>query len=199
MKKMIDNENTGLIELVLGLYENGEEISLETIQNISLTEVLNYLKATHQHYLTKKLPEIEQSLLHFLNKYGQENQLLTQLALFFNAYKKHLIEHIVMEERELFPYIQSLVENSSNPNVKKIPNPTFRIQTFIDAHSPIEDELQEVNQIIRSYVTNQEIPLPYQIFLNQVEIFELELRKHAIIEDSVLVPLALDLERKFFA
>ncbi len=196
---MIDNENTGLIELVLGLYENGEEISLETIQNISLTEVLNYLKATHQHYLTKKLPEIEQSLLHFLNKYGQENQLLTQLALFFNAYKKHLIEHIVMEERELFPYIQSLVENSSNPNVKKIPNPTFRIQTFIDAHSPIEDELQEVNQIIRSYVTNQEIPLPYQIFLNQVEIFELELRKHAIIEDSVLVPLALDLERKFFA
>jgi len=38
--------------------------------------------------------------------------------------------------------------------------------------------------------------LPYKIFLNQVELFELELRKHAIIEDHVLVPMALELEQQ---
>lgn len=204
MKVNSDIQNTELIEMILDLYENDGEISPEKLQNISISDVLAYLRSTHQYYLTKTLPEIEQSIVHFLIRYGQENQLLTSLAYFFNEYKKHLVEHIVMEERELFPYIQNLVDVSANPALfeKKISNKEFRIKSFIDSHSPIEDELQEVNQIIHKYSegqTKQEVPLPYQIFLNQVEIFELELRKHAIIEDSILVPMALELEQKVFA
>ncbi len=62
-----------------------------------------------------------------------------------------------------------------------------------------EDELKEVNEIINKYSKNENPPLPYRIFLNQVQIFELELRKHAIIEDHVLLPLVLELEKKVFA
>jgi regulator of cell morphogenesis and NO signaling len=43
---------------------------------------------------------------------------------------------------------------------------------------------------------NEETPLPYRVFLNQVELFEMELRKHAIIEDHVLVPMAREMEAK---
>ena len=62
-------------------------------------------------------------------------------------------------------------------------DPNFSIEKFISSHSPIEDELKEVSQIIKQYSGNEATPLPYKIFLNQVELFELELRKHAIIED----------------
>ncbi|MEZ4902060.1 MAG: hemerythrin domain-containing protein [Spirosomataceae bacterium] len=164
------------------------------MQQFSLEEILNYLQATHQYYLTKKLPEIEQSLVHIFSKYGQSHQLLASLAYFFNEYKSQLVTHIEMEERTLFPYIQELIEASKKQI--KIPKSDLTIQQFMDAHSPVEDELQEVSRLIRRYSGKEGVPLPYKIFLNQVELFELELRKHAIIEDHVLVPMALLLEKR---
>lgn len=184
-----------LMEVILELYDNDKEFVRNKAQNVTVQDILVYLKNTHKQYLSKTLPEIEQSLEHFLNKFGHENKLLTSLAYFFNEYKKHLIEHIVLEEKQLFPYIQELIEISAKGEKSRLQK-DFSIKQFIDSHSPIEDELKEVNKIIRQYSTNQTVPLPYQIFLNQVEIFELELRKHAIIEDEILVPMVLALEEE---
>lgn len=196
-RKVIDM-NPELIELILDLYNNEEDFPFEKMQKFSIGEILAYLQATHRYYLTKKLPEIEQSLVHIFSKYGQSHQLLASLAYFFNDYKTHLIEHIRMEEKELFPYIQKLIEVSKQPAELRTSaeKSNFSIQQFIDSHSPIEDELQEVSQLIRRYSGEESVPLPYKIFLNQVELFELELRKHAIIEDHVLVPMALELEQQ---
>lgn len=190
--------NPELIELILDLYSNDEGFPFEKMKKFSIEEILNYLQATHRYYLTKKLPEIEQSLVHIFSKYGQSHQLLASLAYFFNDYKTNLIEHIRLEERELFPYIHKLIEASKVlPEGEKLNVDTnFRIKKFIEAHSPIEDELQEVSQLIRRYSGDESMPLPYKIFLNQVEFLELELRKHAIIEDHVLVPMAIELEKK---
>ena len=189
--------NPELIELILDLYKNDEDFPFEKMQKFSIEEILSYLQATHRYYLTKKLPEIEQSLVHIFSKYGQSHQLLASLAYFFNDYKINLIEHIRLEERELFPYIRKLIDASKDPSVDKkaVLNPNFNINKFIEAHSPIEDELEEVSQLIRRYSGNESMPLPYKIFLNQVEFLELELRKHAIIEDHVLVPMAIELEK----
>lgn len=193
--------NPELIELILELYANAEGFSFEKMQKYSMEEILGYLQATHRYYLTKKLPEIEQSLLHIFSKYSESHQLLASLAYFFNDYKGKLIEHIRFEERELFPYIQALIKMSKEPiaqqrKVHLAANPDFSICRFMEAHSCIEDELEEVSVLIKRYSGNQALPLPYKIFLNQVELFEMELRKHAIIEDHVLVPMALELERK---
>lgn len=190
--------NPELIELILDLYNNDEDFPLEKMQKFSIEEILNYLQATHRYYLTKKLPEIEQSLVHIFSKYGQSHQLLASLAYFFNDYKTNLIEHIRLEERDFFPYIRTLIEASKGEGdaKKSALNPEFSIQKFIEAHSPIEDELEEVSKLITRYSGNDPMPLPYKIFLNQVSFLELELRKHAIIEDYVLVPMAIELEKK---
>jgi regulator of cell morphogenesis and NO signaling len=197
VNKSIDM-NPELIEVILDLYNNDEDFPFEKMQKFSVEDILNYLKATHRYYLTKKLPEIEQSLVHIFSKYGQSHQLLASLAYFFNDYKTHLIEHIRLEEKELFPYIQKLIALSKETPEGRTSSKdlNFNIHQFIDSHSPIEDELQEVSQLIKRYSGNESVPLPYKIFLNQVEIFELELRKHAIIEDHVLVPMALELEKQ---
>jgi len=190
--------NPELIELILDLYNNDEDFPFEKMQKFSIEEILNYLQATHRYYLTKKLPEIEQSLVHIFIKYGQSHQLLASLAYFFNDYKTNLIEHIRLEERDLFPYIRTLIEASKeSAEAKKTAlNPDFSIKKFIEAHTPIEDELEEVSKLISLYSGNDPMPLPYKIFLNQVSFLELELRKHAIIEDYVLVPMAIELEKR---
>jgi regulator of cell morphogenesis and NO signaling len=191
--------NHELIELILDLYNDDDDFPFEKMQKFSVENILDYLQVTHQYYLSKKLPEIEQSLLHIFSKYGQSHQLLASLAFFFNDYKNKLVDHIRMEEKQLFPYIRKMIVASKIKSICAESleiNPNFSIEKFISSHSPIEDELKEVSQIIKQYSGDEGIPLPYRIFLNQVELFELELRKHAIIEDHVLVPMVIDLEKK---
>lgn len=190
----IDHE---LLELILDLYDDDRDFPYQKIRKFSISEILTYLQATHRYYLTKKLPEIEQSLLHIFSRYGKTHQLLAQLCLFFNDYKNDLIEHVKMEEREFFPYIKRLVKAGrgelSPEEITELLSKAS-IAQFTDHHDSIEDELKEVSEIIKRYSEFETPPLPYRIFLNQVELFELELRKHAIIEDHVLVPMAKELE-----
>jgi regulator of cell morphogenesis and NO signaling len=191
--------NHELIELILDLYNDDEDFPFEKMQKFSVEDILDYLQVTHQYYLSKKLPEIEQSLLHIFSKYGQSHQLLASLAIFFNDYKNRLVDHIRMEEKQLFPYIRKIIVASKIKSVcveSLEIDPNFSVEKFISSHSPIEDELKEVSQIIKQHSENEVIPLPYKIFLNQVELFELELRKHAIIEDHVLVPMVVELEKR---
>lgn len=193
--------NNELIELILDLYdsENDPEFSYLQMRKFSIREILNYLQASHRFYLTKKIPEIEQSLLHIFSKYGQTHSLLASLALFFNDYKNKLIAHFRMEEREFFPYIKKLIKASNGEMTPDAVTDLLNnnsIDSFNENHDPIEDELQEVREIISKHSDQKSTPLPYRVFLNQVEIFEQELRKHAIIEDHVLVPMALELEKK---
>ncbi|MCU0325827.1 MAG: hemerythrin [Spirosomaceae bacterium] len=191
-----------LLEYALELYNEDKEALYQTIRRFSISEVVSVLQANHRFYLTKKLPEIEQSLLHIFSKYGQTHQLLTALAIFFNAYKEKLIEHIKMEEKEFFPYIKKLVSFSKgefSDEERKAFLSNNSIDKFDEDHGPIEDELKEVSKIIQQYSNSKNTPLPYRIFLNQVELFELELRKHAIVEDHILVPLVKELEEKLRA
>ena len=191
--------NDKLLALILELYNDDEYFSYAEMRKFSIDDILNYLQITHKYYLSKKLPEIEQSLLHIFSKYGQSHQLLASLAIFFNNYKNKHIDHIRMEEKQLFPYIRRMIIASKVKSVCAESleiDPEFSIEKFIASHSPIEDELQEVSKIIKQYSDEKSLPLPYKIFLNQVELFELELRKHAIIEDHVLVPMVIELEKK---
>jgi len=191
-----------LLELIFDLYDDDRDFPYQKIRKFSIGEILTYLQATHRYYLTKKLPEIEQSLLHIFSRYGKTHELLAELCLFFNDYKNDLIEHVKMEEREFFPYIKRLVKategNLSPEEVTKL-LASASIAQFTDHHDSIEDELKEVSTIVKRYSEYENMPLPYRIFLNQVELFELELRKHGIIEDHVLVPMAEELEKKLRA
>lgn len=194
--------NHELVELILDLYDADSESDFfqEKLRKFSLEEIVAYIHASHRYYLTKKIPELEQSLLHIFSKYGQTHQLLASLAMFFNQYKNKLVHHFKLEEKLVLPYIKQLIDAKNGnltPEEQKALLEKSSIQAFSDGHDEVEEELKEVSVIIHNYVDkDHQLPLPYRIFLNQVELFEMELRKHQIIEDHVLVPLAEELEKK---
>lgn len=192
------NMESELMELILELYHNDDEnFQYQKLHKFSVEQVLSYLQASHKFYLSKKLPEIEQTMMHIFNKYGSTHQILTSLTSFFNEYKNRLVEHIRMEEKIFFPYIKNLIAASKGQLASDEVRALLKnnsIASFDDNHDPIEDDLKSVSSIIHSYSSDVETPLPYRVFLNQVELFEMELRKHAIIEDHVLVPMAREME-----
>lgn len=193
------NIDKNFIYALLRSFENDSEFSPRDFSNFPLAIIVDYIRRTHRLYLSKKLGEIEQSIDILLKNYEDNHPLLLILKTFFHDYKTHLTTHIKFEERHLLPYIDSLIE-AGNGNTHKlesiIADKNFRIQTFIDSHADTESDLSEVRSAILSYDPPNTNQTPYRILITQLEMFESDLRIHALIEDKVLVPRAQQLEQE---
>lgn len=198
------NFESELMELILEFYSGDEsdKLPIEKLKKFSMLQVMHYLQASHKLYISKTLPEIEQSMAHIQRRYYDTPEILNALVLFFNDYKTRFLDHIRMEERDFFPHLkrlhQALAGNMTSNEIDQLLD-SMSVDDFIDDHDAIEDELKNISRIIHAYSVEESIPLPFKVFLNQVELFEMDLRKHAIIEDHVLVPMAQKIEKELRA
>ena len=181
---------------LLEVFEDRQSFKPEGFNRFSLGVIVDYLRKTHTYYLNKKLLEIEQSIHLLVNAYPSAHPLLLLLHDFYVDYKSHLIKHIDMEERELLPYIVHLEQMAEGKGALATAS-TITVQQFIDQHHDTEKDLEEVRNAILHYsppTTNQTL---YRILLSQLQVFEKDMEVHALMEDDVLLPRALELEKKF--
>ncbi len=186
-----------MVETIVEFHEGRQDTLFEKASRFSLERLLAYLKATHLYYLEKMLPEIEQSVLHVFSLYRQSDRLLSALVLFFNEYKKELVQHILQEESTFFPYVEKLLEAQKGGYPKYTMEnllKTSPLELFLEHHDAVEDRLEEVRNIILNHSPEGNLPFPYRIFLTQVDIFAMELEKHGIIEEVLFLPMVQHLE-----
>jgi regulator of cell morphogenesis and NO signaling len=193
------------IYTLLQAFEDEKTFSEKEYQNFSLEIIIDYVLRTHRYYLSKKLCEIEQNIQILLKDYSGSHPLLQILNNFFYQYTAGLTAHINEEEKHLLPYINCLVKfEKGETDVETYFTATknYSLQTFIDGHNDTEKDLSNIRNVILNYkppTTNQ---TPYRILLSQLQAFEKDLSVHALIEDKVLIPRALQLEenlRKLFS
>ncbi|HUB60148.1 MAG TPA: hemerythrin domain-containing protein [Puia sp.] len=160
--------------------------------------IVDYIQRTHIFYFEKKLPEIEQSIGLLAGHYDSHHPILTILHNFFHRYVNDLSEHIHAEEHFLLPYIEVIREARQTPahfSTFILARRDYSIDRFLGEHHDTEDELKDIRQTIRLYdppSTNESL---YRILLFQLQAFEQDLRVHAHIEEEVLIPKALAIEK----
>lgn len=196
MRMDIDQQ---FIYTLLQTFEDEKTFSEKEYQKFSLEIIIDYILRTHRYYLTKKLCEIEQNIHILLKDYSGSHPLLHILNNFFYEYTADLTSHIRAEEKHLLPYIKCLLKfekEETDVETYFAATKNYSLQTFIDSHNDTEKDLSNIRNAILSYqppITNQ---TPYRILITQLQAFEKDLSVHALIEDKVLIPRALQLEEK---
>lgn len=180
------------------VFENESNFRPSAFHAFSLDIIIDYIRRTHKLYLQKKLLEIEQSIHLLLQDYNDQHPLLVILHNFYAAYKKDLTHHINEEENCLLPYVEFLQQahlNGFNQYEFFEKTRNYSLSTFLDDHDDPDEDLQRVRFSILRYnppCTNQ---TPYRILLSQLSVFEKDLAVHALIEEKVLIPRAMVLEK----
>lgn len=180
---------------LLDVFEDQSSFNAKAFNRFSLHVIVDYLRKTHTYYLSKKLLEIEQSIHLLVTAYPRAHPMLLLLNTFYSDYKSHLINHIEMEERELLPYIIKL-EQGAKTNEKLLAPPTLTVEQFIHHHHDTEKDLEGVRIAILNYSPPEGNQTLYRILLSQLQVFEKDMAIHALIEDEVLLPRALALEKQ---
>jgi len=171
----------------------------EAYQQFPLEVIIDYIHRTHRYYLDKKLMEIEQSIHILLKDYSDNHPLLHILNSFFKEYTHDLTTHIREEEKHLLPYIKVLLKfekEGTDKEKHQAAAKQYSLQAFIDSHQDTEKNLLTVRNAILTYQPHATNQTPYRILLSQLQAFEKDLSIHALIEDRVLIPRALQLEEK---
>jgi len=193
------NINQQFIYALLHTFEDEKTFSENDYEDFSLEIIIDYIRKTHNYYLAKKLCEIEQSIGILLKDYSGSHPLLYILNNFFSEYTRDLTSHINVEEKQLLPYITCLLKfEKGEIGEEKYFTATknYSLKTFVESHHDTEQDLSNVRKAILNYqppTTNQ---TPYRILIAQLHAFETDLSVHALIEDNVLIPRALQLEEK---
>jgi len=172
----------------------------ETLMNHPVKWLVKYLRSTHSCYIEYHIPRIENEIAQMENFDKSTSHNIQLMLKFFREYIAEFTSHIGLEEEKIFPYILQLEENLE----KDKPDPHFleiargyTIRDFIDEHSDIEEKLVDLRNILLKYLSP---PSDNCIFTNVlVEIFRLgnDLNDHTILEENVLIPQVIKLEKEF--
>ncbi len=149
-------------------------------------QLVPYLRQSHDYYVTKRLPHIEQHL-HHISEHLPE-RVASVLMRFFDAYKREVAEHFANEEQMVYPHVEALQRGERDCH--------YSIGDFVETHGNLVDKLSDLVQIIFKYLpeeatTDDAVDVVYDIL--QVSN---DLNKHSLIEEKVLVPYVKQLEKE---
>ncbi len=159
--------------------------------------VVAYLKHTHFFFVKERLPYLSK-LIRDLSK-TDGGGVVSDLQFVFPLFVEDLIHHIYQEEDELFSYVLSLDQALRDPNLPPqlyYQMEKYAIQDFAVHHDADDDDMEGIRHITGGYHTNSVSSLHLRVVYAELQQFERELKVHASVENEVLFPKALMLEKQ---
>lgn len=183
---------------ILNAFHDENYFPQEHLQHFSVSEIVGYLRMTHQEYIQRHIPYIE-SLLDELEYECSNPDELKLVHNLFNEYKEELFKHLQWEDEQIFPYVIE-VENAFKgivePDAILARINQYSMKRFIEDHTDIESALSDINTLLVKYlppVHNQFLCIR---ILKELAILERDINNHSRIEDKVLTPKVIKLEEE---
>lgn len=171
----------------------------EYINNLSLKELTDYIVKRHHAYVHESIPILKKNLEKICEAHGEHHPELFAIKNLFYDSAGVLIMHMQKEELMLFPYIQRL--ESVNGHNAPLPNSPFGsvsnpIQMMMNEHQAEGDRFEQISKLSKNYQPPEDACSTYVVTLNQLMDFENDLHRHIHLENNILFPKAIELEKQ---
>lgn len=156
---------------------------------LELPVLIAYLKYTHHEYAKAKLPHIKKNL---------ERLQLKEMLTCFNRFSRDLQKHILLEEKVIFPFINSihsLLENFEFSKAQKLLNENST-EVLCASHTSDDDEMQQLRQVTSGYKFKEGDSVVYKVLMTDLKRLEKDIHVHASIEDEILFRKAKQSEKQ---
>lgn len=188
-----------LEELGTELKKNGQ--SKIDFGKLSPIELCNYIKAAHHTYVRQKLPGITAHTEKVALRHGDMYPELEVIAEKWKLVAEDLIAHMLKEEHILFPFVEKVQkcfdagESFQLPEEEFISNP---IREMENEHEHAGDLMAEIRELTSDYTPPEEACTTWRLLFSELKEFEEDLHRHVHLENFLLFPKALEMERAVF-
>ncbi|MCU0443356.1 MAG: iron-sulfur cluster repair di-iron protein [Microscillaceae bacterium] len=169
------------------------------LMDYPLELVVEYLKHMHFVFIKERLTY----LARLIEQYPDNEAVdLQDLKLIFPHFMQEFIEHAYEEEDTVFSNILILKKILNNPESLKTDSaklPSLSIQHLAQAHQHHDGEMAEIKEIMDQLTVNAKLDVHARVIVASLRSFMDELKHHAKIENEILFPKALELEKSVLA
>ena len=160
----------------------------------------DYIVNTHHTYVKKTLPELRFFATKVARAHEARHPELSAIQHLVEVINTELLAHMIKEERVLFPYIKELVWAAKNPQIPlpathfgTIQNP---ICTMEMEHESAGEVLLEIRKLSNDFSLPQNACGSYSVLYRMLSEFESDLHIHIHLENNILFPKALVIEKE---
>ena len=169
------------------------------LQSGSLAELIDQIVKTHHRYTRDEIVRLQALLDKVSSKHGQNHRVLRAIQARFAGLAQELKLHLMKEENVLFPYVIRM-EGSVLQDDPILPPPFGTVQNpirmMVQEHDGAGDALRELRQLSRDYTPPEDACTSFRVLYKSLEAFEQDLHQHIHLENNILFPRALEMERQ---
>ena len=173
------------------------DLDLKTLESSPLNLVIEYLKHNHSYFIKNKLPYIKNLITSLPNKNKRYN-FFEDLKFIFPLFYQDFVEHILEEEKHIFSYIQKLhqLEDNSKSHAKMFfEMKKISLKHIAKEHLEEDSEMAGIRGLTNDYSIKNINDLHLKVIFQELKAFDKELDVHSNIENEILFPRALKLEK----
>lgn len=167
-----------------------------TLESLPIDLVVEYLRHTHAIFVKQTLPY----MAHLVEMLRYESAAcIKDLQLLFPLFVEDFIIHIHEEEDTFFRYVDLLQKAQQRKiSAGKIFFELEKksVQHFADEHETHDDEMMGIREITNNYTLSAGSSQHLKVVFAELKSFESELSTHARVENEILFPKVLELEKE---
>jgi regulator of cell morphogenesis and NO signaling len=182
----VNGISPGLFSILCEIYtSDNPQVDLGKLDTSDVPVLLRILRNTHRHYLEASIVAIHDNVHRMTQLSTPENSAV--INRFFDDYENDIKSHIHFEEKVVFKYIEGLLKGERDSR--------FSVGMLRDMHNDAEDKLTDFKNIVMSHLPDSDTSdARYEVLVGILNI-EDAIRRHTVIEERVLLPLAELLEK----
>ena len=170
--------------------EASQDNSGHNYSSWTLDFLCDYIVNTHHKYVKKNLPDLDGYTKKIASVHGDIHPELIEVAELFGQLKYELDQHLLKEEKILFPAIKEVLSSGSDEAKKIIKSEIDRMGT---EHEFAGGTMDKINQITNDYDLPDGACNTYRVCFELLSQFEDDLHIHFHLENNILYNKALEL------
>ena len=186
------------------IYADLERVTQNATQNIDfkawdLDLLSDYIEKTHHRYVEEKTIYLLQFLDKLRRVKGDRYPELIEVHELFKQSAEDLGVHMKKEELVLFPFIRNMVEAKRRgvelpkPHFGAVENP---IEMMKHEHENEGERFEKIAQLLNQYTPPADACNTHQVTYKMLQEFEENLHTHIHLENNILFPKAIELQKE---
>lgn len=157
-----------------------------------------YIVSNHHGYVRQAIPTLLAHTRKVADVHGERHPEVKAIAEQFENIATALAQHMAKEEQMLFPYINALVAASRGGAAApfapfgSVANP---IRMMEIEHQSAGDEMASIRRLSGGYEPPADACTTFKVTYQELLAFEADLHQHVHLENNILFPKAVALER----
>jgi len=196
IQKVIDSLESAVVE---HRGRNSADLQQEDWQNAPLGDVIAHIQNTHHRYVRAEIDRLRPLLDKVCNVHATRHPQLLQLRSDFHSLAQELSTHMMKEEMVLFPYIARM-EESVLAGEPILPAPfgtvTNPVAKMVHEHDSAGRLMRHMRELSDGYAPPDGACASYKTLYWALAEFERDLHQHVHLENNILFPRAIALERQ---